>query len=204
MELNRISDLKRLLESGTVGARELIEACIFGGKEFRIHPLGFVASTILVEKHFKARLHIWPKNGLTEQNSDCTIHDHVFQFTSWVLAGAVENIDYPDFSIGNSHVAYSTTYSGIKSVLTKTDAKYELGRAVRKTILQGQSYDVKAGCLHETRLVGDSGAVTLLITQDTGKANPTVIGSVSGEYKYEFERRAITIAELRKYLIGVC
>lgn len=204
MELKKILDLKSALEAGRVDARELIEACIFAGKEFRIHPLGFIASTIFIEGDVKVRLHIWPKSGLREQNSDCTIHDHVFEFTSWVLAGAVENIDYPDFKVGGGRAAYSTTYSGIKSVLTRTDEKFELGRAVKKTIFQGESYEVNAGCLHETRLAGDSGAVTLLITRDTGKVNPTVIGSVSGEDQYEFERRAISIAELRGYLIDVC
>jgi len=204
MKLKKISDLKRSLEAGTIDVRELIEDCILAGTEFRIHPLGFVASTILVEKQFKVRLHIWPPIGLHEQSADCTIHDHVFEFTSWVLAGAVENIDYPDFKVGSGRSAYSTTYSGVKSVLTRTSMTLELGKAVRKTISQGESYEVKAGCLHETRLAGESGAVTLLITRDTGKASPMVVGSVNGEYQYEFERRIVGLDELRGYLNGIC
>ena len=204
MELKSISDIKRSLEAGQLNARELIEACILAGKEFRIHPLGFVASSILVEKNFKARLHIWPSIGLHEQSVDCTIHDHVFDFTSWVLAGAVENIEYPDFKVGGDRLAYSTTYSGIKSVLTKTNMKVELGRAVKKTISKGESYIVKSGCLHETRLAGESGAITLLITRETGKTNPMVIGADKGKYQYEFERRVIGLDELRDYLNGVC
>lgn len=204
MELKKISNLKRSLEAGQVNARELIEACILAGIEFRIHPLGFVAGTILVEKQFKARLHIWPSIGLHEQSADCTIHDHVFEFTSWVLAGAVDNVEYPDFKIGSGHSAYSTTYSGIKSVLTRTNMRLELGKPVKKTISKGESYVVKSGCLHETRLAGESGAVTLLITRDTGKASPTVVGSVNGEYQYEFERRVVGLDELRGYLNGVC
>lgn len=204
MELKKISDLKRYLETGKVDARELIEACILAGKEFRVHPLGFVACTVLVERDFKVRLHIWPSIGLGEQNADCTIHDHVFEFTSWVLAGAVENVEYPDFKVGTGRSAYSTTYSGIKSILTRTEVTLDLGNPIRKTISQGESYRVKAGCLHETRLAGESGAITLLITRDVGKASPMVVGSVDGESKYEFERRVVGLDELRNYLIGVC
>lgn len=199
-----ISALEQSLNAGRVEPRRLVESCILHGKEFRVHPLGFIASTIMVEGGVKARVHVWPVIKLKEQSSDCMVHDHVFEFTSWVLAGAVENIDYPKFKIGSGRSTYAATYSGSKSILTKTEALVDLGEPVKKIITAGGSYKVTAGCLHETRQVGDFGAVTVLITHDADIVSPMVVGLVEGDYSYEFDRCLISGEDLISYLIGVC
>lgn len=166
---------------------------------FKLHPLGFIACTLLTEGSRKLRLHYWPAVGGTQQSPDSQIHDHLFEFTSWVLAGAVENVEYIDSPVGKEFSVYKTQYSGDQSILTKTGATLKLSEQRRTLYDAGTCYSVSAGVLHETVRVGAAPAFTVLLTDDVSTAAPLVLGPVAGEYRYVYQREVLPealVAEL--------
>lgn len=168
--------------------------------QFRWHPLGFIVCTLMVDGPWKARLHCWPSGQARPQGEECEIHDHVFDFSSWVLTGEVENIEYEVDPSGAPYAIYSTEYIGELSILRKTTQTIHL--AVRSSSMHraGSKYEVRAGQLHETRRIGTAPAVTVLITHDVSTQTPTVVGPLAGAAKYEYVRSRVSETDLRRVL----
>lgn len=158
---------------------------------FRFHPLGFIACTLLTEGPLKLRLHYWPVHGGVQQSPDCQIHDHIFDFQSWVLCGAVENIEYKPSATGNAHSVYETEYRDGQSILTKTGQLIRLVERDRAVFKEGESYSLAAGTLHETRRVGDGPAFTVLVANDVSSTAPLVLGSKAGLDRYSYTRTVV-------------
>ena len=158
---------------------------------FRSHPLGFYACTLFGEGARKIRLHFWPIDGGVSQSPDCQIHDHLFEFRSWVLSGAVENIEYTTSMDGQGFSVYRTEYIGNASTLTKTSAVHKLSEQHRYTYSAGSSYEVAAGTLHKTVRIGSKPAFTVLSTSDVSAASPIVLGPIDGPDRYTYHREVI-------------
>jgi hypothetical protein len=158
---------------------------------FRLHPLGFIACTLLTEGALKLRLHYWPVHGGVQQSPDCQIHDHLFEFQSWVLSGAVENIEYKLSATGNEYSVYETEYRDGQSILTKTGQLVRLVERDRGVFKEGESYSVAAGTLHETGRVGGSPAFTVLVANDVSSTAPLVFGSKAGLDRYSYTRSVV-------------
>lgn len=158
---------------------------------FCFHPLGFIACTLLTEGPLKLRLHYWPVYGGVQQSPDCQIHDHIFDFQSWVLCGAVENIEYKPSATGNGHSVYETEYRDGQSILTKTGQLIRLVERGRAVFKEGESYSLAAGTLHETRRVGDGPAFTVLVANDVSSTAPLVLGSKAGLDRYSYTRTVV-------------
>ncbi|MNR56601.1 hypothetical protein D3C85_1772060 [compost metagenome] len=60
----------------------------------------------------------------------------------------------------------------------------------------GSVYSVKAGQLHETRRIGGSPAVTVLITNTVSSDAPLVIGPINGPGMYEYDRFVVSDADV--------
>lgn len=158
---------------------------------FRLHPLGFIACTLLTQGKKKFRLHFWPVEGGAQQSPECQIHDHLFEFRSWVLSGSVENIEYTASSNGKEFAIYRTEYGEDRSTLIKTDQYLKLAEARRDTFHEGSSYAVAAGVLHETVRVGAKPALTVLVTTDVSSTAPMVFGPPGGHDHYVYERSVL-------------
>ena len=158
---------------------------------FRFHPLGFIACTLLTEGPLKLRLHYWPVHGGVQQSPDCQIHDHIFEFQSWVLSGAVENIEYKPSATGNGYSVYETEYRDGQSILTKTGQLIRLVERDRAVFKEGESYSLAAGTFHETRRVGDGPAVTVLVANDVSSTAPLVLGSKAGSDRCSYRRTVV-------------
>jgi hypothetical protein len=182
--------VQKQLEHGDLGLPELLSLRRTLGAPFKLHPLGFVVSTLITEGARKLRLHFWPLAGAAQQSPAHQIHDHLFQLRSWVLAGAVENVEYAACPTGGKEFAvYTTTYSGDCSILKKTDATLRLTERRRCTYNAGKSYVIDVGVLHETVRIGYKPALTVLVTTDRSAAPPIVLGPLSGQSLYVYERR---------------
>lgn len=195
-----LSTLEVALERNELTATSLLAQARSMNAPFRWHPLGFMACTLLVEGPWKARLHYWPVNQTRPQGNQCEIHDHVFNFSSWVLAGELENIEYQVNPVGTEYAVYQTEYAGDRSILRKTAQTIRLSVSSACTHSVGSRYSVHAGQLHETRRVGTAPAVTVLITQDVIPNGPTVIGPIGGDCQYEYVRSIVTDEELSEAL----
>lgn len=167
---------------------------------FRFHPLGFIACTLIAEGPLKLRLHYWPVHGGVQQSPECQIHDHLFEFQSWVLSGAVENIEYEASATGNEYSVYETEYRDGQSILIKTRQLLRLVERGRSVFKEGESYSVAAGTLHETGRFGGGPAFTVLVANDVSSKAPLVLGSKAGLDSYFYQRSVIEEAVVERLL----
>jgi hypothetical protein len=195
-----IEQLQRQLAHGQLAISELLSLRCQLRVPFRLHPLGFLACTLLVEGARKFRLHYWPIASAVQQSPECQIHDHLFEFTSWVLAGSVENIEYGASSTGPEYAAYQTEYARDQSTLIKTTRTLRLVEISRRTFSAGSSYVVPAGVLHETVRIGPDPACTVLVTNDVSTSPPLVVGPVDGRERYVYQRAVVDEATLEAFL----
>lgn len=187
-------DCGRIVMADFLAMRQALRA------PFRFHPLGFVACTLLTEGSIKLRLHYWPVHGGVQQSSDCQIHDHLFNFQSWVLSGAIENIEYERSEVGKEYSVYETEYRDDQSILTKTGQLIHLVEQGRAVFKEGESYSIAAGTLHETGRVGGSPACTVLIASDVSSTAPLVLGSKAGLDRYSYTRSVVEEAIVERLL----
>lgn len=191
-----LANVADAVESGRLGLGDLLALRSALQAPFRLHPLGFVVCTLLTEGSRKLRLHYWPAAGRDRLSPECQIHDHLFEFRSWVLAGTVENIEYVVDPTGNEFAVYETSYSGNQSILTKTEAIVRLGEQRRIAYSAKSCYSVSAGVLHETVLRGEAPAFTVLFTHDVSCAAPLVFGPMLGESSYVYDRAVVPEEEV--------
>ena len=92
---------------------------------------------------------------------------------------------------GTDFAVYQTEYSDDRSILTKTEDTLRVSEHRRSTYVQGMSYTVVAGVLHETVRIGKGPAFTALLTTDVSSAAPRVLGPAGGRHRYEYERRNV-------------
>lgn len=187
--------LAERLREGRIDANDALHWCKDGGQPFRWHPLGFVVCTAMTHGNIKVRVHIWPSELSKSQGDFCQIHDHVFRFESWILAGAVKNTEYVIGEQGTEHALYSAEYTGDTSVLKRTDQKFKLHPAHSRIFEAGSYYAVEAGVLHETTRVSRSPALTILITDLVLDHPPRVLIREGGASRYEYVRRILSAHE---------
>ncbi|HGY5238365.1 TPA: hypothetical protein ACNV64_003039 [Aeromonas salmonicida subsp. pectinolytica] len=186
--IQSLEKIEYLLEQKNITLADLLKLRSKLNVPFRLHPLGFFACTLLTEGTRKLRLHYWPVAGATQQSPECQIHDHLFEFRSWVLTGAVENIEYIISSEGRELAVYQTEYSGNQSILSKMDFTLKLTEQKRKLYQAGSSYSMSAGVLHETVRLGSEPVFTVLVTNDVSTSAPVVLGPINGQQQYIYER----------------
>lgn len=196
MRLASLADFKMALDSNAISTAELLSYREAMGLPFRWHPLGFIACTLLTQGSKKVRLHYWPSMSARPQTGQCQIHDHIFDFTSWVLAGAVENIEYEENESGTEFSIYKAEYKAEFSMLTKTAQTIRLAVGRARTYSAGSKYEVQARRLHETRRIGPEAALTILITDDISMGAPTVVGPINGDLSREYVRSILSDADL--------
>lgn len=198
-----IALIQSRLDQGRIALSELLAIRREFGAPFRFHPLGFIACTLLTEGSLKLRLHYWPARGGAQQSPECQIHDHLFEFQSWVLSGAVENIEYVEGAYGTEYSVYETEYHDDQSILTKTGRVLPLIESSRTIFSAGTSYSVRAGTLHETVRVGSAPAFTVLITRDVSDSAPLVLGPEAGLDRYVYTRSIVEDAFAEGLLAAV-
>jgi len=187
-----IEELEHHLCARRLSTFELIKICRDLHAPFRAHPLGFISCTFITEGAFNARLHIWPVNEKIIQDEDIQIHDHIFDFRSWVLTGQIQNTELSISSDGEPFAMYSTSYDQNKSTLKKLDKSIRIKPTKTTRHSAGSTYSIKAGQLHQTQRIGRDAAVTVLITQATSLFHPTVLGPISGPDIFEYQRTELT------------
>lgn len=197
-----IEKIEESLEQGHINLHELFAIRSRLRSAFKLHPLGFIACTLLNEGTRKLRLHYWPTTGGAQQSLDCQIHDHLFNFKSWVLAGSVENIEYVASAEGAEYAAYQASYEENRSTLKKTCSTQRLIENSRSIFHSGSSYSVQAGTLHETVRLGNLSSFTVLITTDVSSSAPLVFGPLNGSDRYTYVREELSEEFIERMLMS--
>lgn len=199
-----ISALEVALNRGDVSLQSLFKYQKENHLPFRWHPLGFIICKLITEGRFNARFHYWPSHEGRPQDAGCQIHDHTFRFSSWVLAGEVQNIEYKNDKSGITYALYKAEYIDEISILRKTESTICLSVSSHLNQAAGSKYQMEAGCLHETKLISSEPAVTVLITEDILNQAPTVVGPLTGNAEYKYVRSFVTESDLEAILASSC
>ena len=199
-----ISEVTQALEQGSMSLQSLLLLRQQLKAPFRLHPLGFIACTLLSDGARKVRLHFWPVAGASQQSPDCQIHDHLFEFKSWVFAGEVQNIEYSvsTSQSGCEMAEYRTEYADDLSILSKTGRTLKLTEMRRTTYGTGATYSLSAGVLHETIRLGAVPAFTVLVAREVSAAPPLVLGPRDGENRYVYRRELLEESAVDRILAG--
>lgn len=144
---------------------KMIDDARLAGRRPRVHPNGFIQLDLdpPVEQargHSGAprRLHVWPEEGLIQaQQSDNTIHDHVFAMRSHVLKGAlrqeVHRVSLHHYA-SPTHEVYVARYScASASSLDPSGVLVELLLPEVEAVEAGETYNQPAFTFHDTVVV---------------------------------------------------
>ena len=144
---------------------------------------------------FKVRLHIWPKPYGSEHN----IHDHRFNFLSWVLRGRLTNTIW---TVGPGEERQHYKYYP-----RKARAQYRMKRVGSATLSRARQFDVDQGTsyyfnnhlLHTAESHGS--AITLLI-EDRSSLRPfaNVFTETSSASSLLIDSPSLTLDEYRAQL----
>lgn len=162
---------------------------------FQKHPLGF--------KYFKLgnlsnseefRLHFWV-NTIDKHDNDLQIHDHSFDFESFVLNGSIVNNKYKIISSSNFNgYVYDVKFRNEKSklILNQENCSIELKESVE--INRGEFYKMHSNDFHESINSEDLTVTLLKITKSVNKVSrvfsPKKLNSLNS-----FERVVLTFEE---------
>lgn len=196
-----IGEFVELLDNGQLTLDSILKIRALINAPFKVHPLGFYSCTLLHENNQKIRLHYWDSitNG-EQQSSELMIHDHIFNFKSWVMLGALENIEYEISDDGEKYYLYSTRYENNLSILKITDDSLKITHKNSSIYTHGMSYVMGANVLHKTRSLTDR-AFTILHTQDTGYTSPRVLSNTNtSESEIIFHRKDVDEQEFLEKL----
>jgi hypothetical protein len=199
-----ILDITQALEEGSISLQSLLLLRRQLRTPFRLHPLGFIACTLLSEGPKKLRLHYWPVADTSQQSPDCQIHDHLFEFKSWVFVGEVQNIEYSlsKSQLGREMAEYRAEYVDDLSILERTGRTLRLAEACRSTYRAGSTYSLSAGVLHETVRLGAEPAFTVLVAHEVSAAPPLVLGPRDGENRYVYRRELLEESVIERIFAG--
>jgi hypothetical protein len=143
---------------------------------FQAHPLGFIYIRFPIMHNF-LRLHIWPRGKRARQEPFFPIHNHIYDFTSYVLLGPIRNIVYRISELATgAHQLFSVEYLPESSNLIPTKKSIAIQVSDDNLIQAGHFYQMAQAQFHESIVDEDSMTVTLLSTCYTTQKTPFVVG----------------------------
>lgn len=167
------------------------------------HPNGFVVMFLGGSRaHGSLRLHVWPANDRPMLDERDAIHDHVFDFTSRIAVGALDE----------DHVlAIPTTSDDPRgyeewAAYYRTDSSNELRATGRRIVpmvyknncyAAGTTYDFAAGDFHRSAGIANAVTATLMCSGPSRLEAPRLLRSPNHVDMDKFVRNELTAAQTR-------
>lgn len=144
---------------------------------FQKHPLGFAFLNLgKLSANTEFRLHVWDSRFMP-QNIGLQIHNHSFDFESFVIAGKIKNTIYSiNENINSDGILYQVKFVDNKSILDLKGDKFEIIIDSEKSIEVGSFYKLNKDEFHETENMLDF-SVTILKMVKPLLFNPPLIFS---------------------------
>src|SRR3954462_14875246 len=146
--------------------------------EWSIQGLGMLRTYL--DKDHRFRLHIWHSKFQVKDVS--AIHDHPWDFTSYVVAGQIQNAKYSLHQDGEiyQHVKIECGPGTTAANMISTYDSQRLQRLASQSIYPGQSYVQRADEIHQTFAL--DGTVTICDRKLVRKDNHAHVYWISGPW----------------------
>ena len=152
------------------------------------HPLGFISCVIREEpKRLLVRVHYWPKAERRTKSPDWPIHTHIYDLSSLVLMGNVQDMQYRAEDNGSEYSIYSVSYHGENSAIAPSKREISVIPVVDRMHGVGEEYSVPAGVFHQTFVPMEDSAMTLVALSNFQETDPLVLGK-SGDKSFPYDR----------------
>lgn len=116
----------------------------------RVHPNGFIQ----LDLDWHSRLHVWHPNLPYRQKTYHPVHDHVFDFNSYMFSGRLVHVPYVLLStMHGTHCVWEATCTRDNESILEPIAQATPVRLVpygAETLQPGEGYTFKAFRFHET------------------------------------------------------
>jgi len=171
---------------------------------FQKHPLGFKYFKLgKISKTEELRLHFWVETN-ENQDDDLQIHDHSFNFESFVVYGSLKNNKFITKYDNNANgLIYNVRFRNGKSRLT-LDSKNQLIELISSQIIKnGEFYCLNRNELHKSENLSESTISLLKIIKPENKVTQVYSPKILKEIP-SFDRTFISDIEnliLMKQLI---
>lgn len=163
----------------------------------RQHPNGFLQLNLTGDWRGPGlRLHIWPDMELPSQGEDYQTHNHIFDFESAVLVGAIENSLYSVDHYADE-TATQTLYRAYgdpaRSRLLAIDGYRRSATLVSKRVYwPGETYSLNRWDYHTSRPTKLPTATIISRTGASPTASPLIIGPLADQGELiQFDRTLI-------------
>jgi hypothetical protein len=151
-------EMRRLLER-ILDDREAMSEC--AQRSFP-HPLGFLKIVLVAFPNgSKLRLHVWPADRNSDINPD--IHDHFWDFSSIVLTGQMEFVDFTQSECGDNFYHYRLFPTGVGEYRQVYLGRSGLSADSVHRIKRGGFLSVNRATLHRAQPAGHGLCATLLL-----------------------------------------
>lgn len=163
------------------------------GSGIRVHGNGFIQIDLPDNK----RVNVWGHPAIPRQSVATQLHDHRFDFYSFVLRGAMVNATYkavPEPAPRATHDVYTPKAREGHDVVEDT-VLVPLGDAVRlypyhaQVVQKGDSYRLPAGMIHETFV--NQPTATLMLKGDYRPIPVSVFCPIGKKPDNDFVRHAV-------------
>jgi hypothetical protein len=136
------------------------------------HPLGFLCLPVQRAGELGVCVHVWTGAVAQASSSVSTVHSHSWDLVSFVLYGDVGNalMRVEDDSAGTHRVFEVHSRGDVDEILPTARLVRCLRQPLRVTSA-GRTYRLTAGEFHESVLVGDSEAATVVLGRTRAEAD---------------------------------
>jgi hypothetical protein len=177
-----LRELRAMMATGSLEAghaRALMRRARAGGITAVRHPLGFVCVPLFRSTGAGLCMHVWADGIPALPLTTSPMHAHTWDLTSHVLSGQVSNelvrVD-PD-ARRPTHRILAVYSRGHTDEIRRTGRVAACRVTGTQVVTAGQTYTLKAGCFHATRV---STPVVTLVVADTRRPPPElVLGAIT-------------------------
>ena len=168
---------------------------------FQNHPLGFKFSNIgSLNSDIDFRIHFWNKNQVCQDNA-FVIHNHSFDFESFILNGQLNNITY-DFKENELEggYLYKVNFVNNKSILELQSSKNSI--FVKNSIILNKNdfYKVDKDEFHESSNLANSSITIIKIIKPKDFKNPIVFSFKKLKNIKSYERTFLPFYENKEII----
>ncbi|RWX70421.1 hypothetical protein EN780_03235 [Mesorhizobium sp. M4B.F.Ca.ET.089.01.1.1] len=154
------------------------------GSGIRVHGNGFIQIDLPDNK----RVNVWGHPAIPRQNVATQLHDHRFDFYSFVLRGAMVNATYTVYpALPATHDVYTPmAREGEDTILVPFGEPLRVRPYHAHVYAAGESYRLPAGMVHETFV--NQPTATLMLKGDVRPITPRVFCSIGKNPDNDFVR----------------